>query len=157
MATACRVAYQPGISWATPAAGVIGLLVTAVAAYWNDGRERRAWALFSGFWFLWVLVAVPIVVTQYADAKRELEASTTRAVSGVVRTFTPGELVGRKTESFEVNGVPFFYQYEIITGGFRRTMAHGGPVREGLQVRIWYDGEPGQLVGNRILKLEICP
>ena len=52
-----------------------------------------------------------------------------------------------KRESFSVNGVHFSYDDDLITGGFNNMSSHGGPIRAGLYVRIWY-------VGNVILKIE---
>jgi hypothetical protein len=48
-----------------------------------------------------------------------------------------------------VHGVRFQYSDYVITAGFNNTSSHGGPIREGLPVRIWYlDGE--------ILRLDIA-
>jgi hypothetical protein len=58
------------------------------------------------------------------------------------RTFHP-------YESFKVKGIPFEYaDLEVSKGGFHKTTLRGGPIREGLMVRITYHG-------NIILKLEI--
>ncbi len=55
---------------------------------------------------------------------------------------------GHDTERFDVNGINFSYSDYMVTGGFNVTSSHGGPVREGLAVRICYkDGE--------ILRLEV--
>ena len=51
-------------------------------------------------------------------------------------------------ESFTVSGVPFSYSDYIPEAGFNQTSAHGGPIHQGLPVRIWY-------VGKEIVKLEI--
>jgi len=55
---------------------------------------------------------------------------------------------GHAMESFTVSGVPFSYSDYIPKAGFNQTSSHGGPIHEGLPVRIWY-------VGNEIVKLEI--
>jgi hypothetical protein len=52
-------------------------------------------------------------------------------------------------ERFTVNGVEFSQSDYVVTCGFNDTASHGGPIREGLQVRIHY-------VDNAILKLEIA-
>ena len=52
-----------------------------------------------------------------------------------------------KMESFSVKGVCFNYSDDVITEGFNNMSSRGGPIRQGLYVRIWY-------VGNVILKLE---
>jgi hypothetical protein len=55
----------------------------------------------------------------------------------------------KPAESFSVNGHRFFYSEGIVIAGFHDTAAHGGPIREGLYVRITYSG-------NLILRLEVA-
>jgi hypothetical protein len=43
---------------------------------------------------------------------------------------------GRGAESFAVNGHRFSYSDSVVTSGFHTTVALGGPIREGLYVRI---------------------
>jgi hypothetical protein len=56
---------------------------------------------------------------------------------------------GHANEHFTVCGVPFSYSDYVVTEGFNRTSSHGGPMREGLWVRITY-------VGDIIARLEIA-
>jgi hypothetical protein len=55
---------------------------------------------------------------------------------------------GHKMESFTVNGVKFEYSDFVVTPGFNNATSHGGPIREGLPVRISH-------IDNTILKLEV--
>ncbi len=60
-----------------------------------------------------------------------------------------------KAESFRVQGVQFSYSEYSESLGFHHVSTLGGPMKEGLQVKIWYahiDGDPSDPV---ILKLEI--
>jgi hypothetical protein len=41
-------------------------------------------------------------------------------------------------ESFVVQGVTFKYSDYAIIAGFNNRASHGGPVREGVPVKIWY-------------------
>ena len=59
---------------------------------------------------------------------------------------------GHATEHFVVNGVRFEYSDFEVTSGFNNTSSHGGPVRQGLYVRIHYIERNSK---NVILKLEI--
>jgi len=52
-------------------------------------------------------------------------------------------------ERFCVSGVCFAYSDFVITSGFNNTSSHGGPIREGLPVRVTY-------VGDMIVKLEVA-
>lgn len=74
-------------------------------------------------------------------------------IEGVVKsyeTFPVGSSVG---EHFEVNGIRFGYidlfQYKC----FHKAAANGGPIREGLPVRISYTPEQ---YGTCIVKLEVA-
>jgi hypothetical protein len=51
-------------------------------------------------------------------------------------------------ESFCVSGVCFRYSDYVVTAGFNQTSSHGGPIRDGLPVRVTY-------IGNTIVKLEV--
>ncbi|MGH9970245.1 MAG: hypothetical protein ACREBG_20950 [Pyrinomonadaceae bacterium] len=56
---------------------------------------------------------------------------------------------GHADETFVVDGHRFSYSDYDETKGFNRTQSHGGPMREGLQVRITH-------VDGSIVKLEIA-
>jgi hypothetical protein len=82
--------------------------------------------------------------TMYRDMLTSGEASF---VEGDVSDFE-----SNKWESFTVNGVYFRYSDNYITEGFNNTSFYGGPIHQGLHVRIWY--VPGVDQENVILKLE---
>ena len=71
-----------------------------------------------------------------------------QVVEGRVENFAPMPYEGKALESFTVDGIKFEYSDFVLSPGFNNTASHGGPIREGLQVRIHY-------VDNVILKLEI--
>ena len=52
-------------------------------------------------------------------------------------------------QPFSVAGRRFSYSDYVVTAGFRQTTAHGGPIREGLRVRVTH-------AGNTILRLEVA-
>jgi len=63
-------------------------------------------------------------------------------VEGIVENFDPMPYGGHKLESFEVNGIKFSYSDYHSTAGytpvFSKTRSHGGPIYEGLYVKIYY-------------------
>lgn len=61
-----------------------------------------------------------------------------RIVEGIVNNFIPMPIGGHSLEQFTVNNIRFGYSDFIITGGFNNTSSYGGPIKEGLQVRICY-------------------
>ena len=73
-----------------------------------------------------------------------------RVVQGVVKDFDPMPTGGHADESFTVGGLAFDYSdFDLSKGGFNSAASHGGPIREGLLVRISYRE-------GRILKIEVC-
>jgi hypothetical protein len=109
-----------------------------------------------------VLLGVPavlgfgsIVYSTYAFARDAAQAPNTPVVQGVVEHFKPQPFMplrGSPPESFTVQGIPFSYRIGVIDGGFRKTASHGGPIKEGLLVRIHYVPDRG----NLIVKLEVA-
>jgi hypothetical protein len=84
-------------------------------------------------------------------AARAAADSSTPVVEGQVENFKPAPAEGHQDETFTVKGVRFAYSDYVITGGFNQTQSHGGPIREGLPVRIHYLPP-----SNLIVKLEVA-
>jgi hypothetical protein len=114
---------------------------------------QKAWFKpFAIFYLLFVVVwtvsAGTAVFSDARNAKRTLLRGDCEIVEGKVEHFHPMPASGHDTERFDVNGVPFSYSDYIVSAGFNNSASHGGPIREGLPVRICYrDGE--------ILRLEV--
>jgi hypothetical protein len=62
----------------------------------------------------------------------------------------PGRGWSQKAETFLVNGKRFEYHGAVVTAGFHQMASQGGPIHDGLQVRIAYSG-------SDILRLEAAP
>lgn len=76
-------------------------------------------------------------------------ASQYNVVSGVVKNHHPGSSErGNTLESFEVNDVRFSYYPLTGSPEFNQTNAFGGPIKNGLHVKIYY-------IDGKILKLII--
>jgi hypothetical protein len=61
---------------------------------------------------------------------------------------------GFKSECFNVEQIQFCYSDYVLTGGFNQTGTYGGPIREGLRVRISYMATSPNGCHNVILRLE---
>ena len=96
---------------------------------------------WSGAWFLNYSI--------YARLHGAVDRQEYRVVEGRVTKFVPMPYQGHANESFVVDGHKFSYSDYDLTKGFNWTQSHGGPIRDGLQVRITY-------VGDSIVKLEIA-
>lgn len=78
-----------------------------------------------------------------------LNSASCSIAEGPVTNFIPMPYTGHSMESFTLNGHRFSYSDYVVTSGFHNTISHGGPIHEGLYVRITYSG-------NSILRLEIA-
>ncbi len=90
----------------------------------------------------------PGVQAMYARARIAYLEGQYSTVEGTVTNFQPMPYSGHSDETFSVNGVKFSYSDYLLIPCFNNTASHGGPVHEGLRVRIAYSG-------NCILKLEV--
>jgi hypothetical protein len=104
--------------------------------------------VFLTFAVFWTAASFIAVCGHYFRDREALSAGKAQYVEGPVENFVPMPYTGHAMESFTVKGVPFSYSDYVVTSGFNNTASHGGPIRSGLYVRIWY-------LGNDILKLEI--
>jgi hypothetical protein len=73
----------------------------------------------------------------YRDLRRAVEDGRYAVVEGAVEAFVPGLLEGHQNERFRVGTHRFEYSPHLGVTGFRQLRAAGGPLREGLQVRIY--------------------
>ena len=98
-----------------------------------------------GFAIFWTLASFVGTFGDYWIAVRTMRSNQAQVIEGVVTEFKP---MPRSMESFVVSGVRFQYSDYVVTAGFNNTASHGGPIREGLPVKIWYSG-------SRILRLDV--
>ena len=117
---------------------------------WHVFRVERYFGwLFLAFAAFWTATASGGLGAECHRCVRGLTPATTRVVEGPVRDFRPMPYTGHQHERFTVDGARFAYSDFEVTCGFNNTASHGGPIRNGLPVRIHHDG-------NLILKLEVA-
>jgi hypothetical protein len=104
---------------------------------------------FLCFGILWTLEAFVSTYRDYLAAVAARQDHSTRVAEGVVTNLKPMPATGHAMESFCVSGACFDYSDYVMTVGFNQTSSHGGPIHEGLPVRVTY-------VGNTIVKLEVA-
>ncbi|MEY2557636.1 MAG: hypothetical protein QOE34_1061 [Verrucomicrobiota bacterium] len=118
---------------------------------------RRSLPAILRLWFPALVVAVGILgivgllfrtVPQPSELAAAYRAGKCEVVEGTVTQFHPMPAREHDSESFVVAGRRFHYSDYSMTAGFHQSVQHGGPMREGLQVRIHH-------LGNDIAKLEI--
>ncbi len=103
---------------------------------------------FFGFATLWTLTASLTIGSKQSSLREDYAKGNFNVVEGRVTNFDPMPKSGQKMESFTVNGIRFEYSDFVVSPGFKNATSLGGPIKEGLPVRISY-------IGNTILKLEV--
>lgn len=104
-----------------------------------------------GFATLWTSLAFGSTYGSYYEFRAAANSGDFRVEEGIVTKFRPPADVGGKgPEQFCVADTCFAYSKYVAYAGFHNTSAHGGPLREGLQVRVTH-------VGNAIVRLQIAP
>jgi hypothetical protein len=120
-----------------------------LARGWSEKWAKRFasfWLVFSIFWTATALLSTG---SKQASVREAYSSGNYKVIEGVVKNFDPMPASGHKMESFTVNGVKFEYSDSVVTPGFNNATSKGGPIHEGLPVKISH-------IGNTILKLEVA-
>lgn len=105
--------------------------------YTGGSRWRRVEPYVAlGLAVLFTVVSSVTMLRERDQLASALEDGRFVTVEGVVSKFVPMPEDGHPHESFEVAGRRYEYSDYMVTAGFNRTQSFGGPVREGLRVRI---------------------
>jgi hypothetical protein len=156
-----RTALAIGFTLAVLVAFVVGATFVAYAI--RRGHHRRLLSALGAASILLVLigavgvslVSVWTVASTAASADETARAvDASPVVEGVVENFHPMPSGGHDTERFDVSGVHFEYSHWGMTQGFNQDVTVGGPVRNGLYVRIHYVSF-GTPPGNVMVRLEL--
>ena len=95
---------------------------------------------------LMVFAAFGIFRIGAIELSRQLAEGRAEIIEGPVTIYLEG---GGKSECISVAGRDFCYSDFVVTNGFNRTRALGGPMRDGLQVRL-------SLIGETIVRVEVA-
>lgn len=102
--------------------------------------------VFSSLWIIWTFSSS---YSDFTRMRNALLAHQYTLVEGTVTQLDPMSDKRHGGESFVVSGHRFSYSDHTSMAGFNHTHSHGGPIREGLQVRI-------ADVEGKIARLEIA-
>jgi hypothetical protein len=172
-AVVCYVLFRPPSKSKEP----IGLQERFINAFhgFKDMSIYR-W-LVTGWLFLVAFVLMCLMAfsvlqsySKWAELTNAYKSGTCQQVEGFVTDFIPAETSiydvhqsnsrfgtappgaeKRYYESFTVNGYRFEYSDEGSTTGFSKISVRGGPIKEGLRVRIWFSGNR-----NSIARLDVA-
>ncbi len=147
-------AAQRGYStWPFAAAGLPLVVIGIVLVKYRDALSMRLTGrpapklgvVFAYFYLvfslLWTIIAFTATGRESRAVRDAMQHGRASVVEGRVEGFVPMPYAGHASEHLTVCGVPFSYSDYVVTEGFHRTSSHGGPLREGLWVRITYVGE----------------
>jgi hypothetical protein len=116
-------------------------------------QKPRFVRVFSWFFFAfsaaWTLTVFASTYGEYKSLISVVKSGHASVVEGVVSQFHPMPASGHDNERFCVGNNCFEYSDFEGTAAFNNTSSHGGPIREGLPVRVTF-------VGNAIVKLEVA-
>lgn len=127
-------------------------LFSKPASYFGPPGFSKLVNGFRYFYFcltlFFVIIAVGSTCSNYTFYKNYVENNEFQVVEGVVTNFQP-YVERRSSEKFCVKDVCFILR--SYSWGFNQAASNGGPIREGLPVRIAYVEDEG----NTIVRLEI--
>jgi hypothetical protein len=133
---ATQAGYQ---NWWFPAFGMIfvvgGVLMFRFRHRLSSRTPKFVPYFFLGFAIFWTSVAFMVTVVGHYGLSSALRDGRCSVIEGEVSEFRSTK-PGR--ESFVVGGRRFEYSDYDVTPGFNRSRLRGGPIREGLFIRIHY-------------------
>jgi hypothetical protein len=137
---------QKPFQWWFAAFGLIFIALGIVFIFigkWTSRKRSHVTGYFMVvFATLWVLIAFAWTFSEYMKYTRAYRNGTYATVEGPVENFRPMPYEGHQDECFTVRNETFCYSDYIIQAGFSNSASHGGPIREGLPVRVaYYDGQ----------------
>ena len=146
--------YQKGYEWWFPAFGLIFVGIGALFVWLGRALNWQRSRWFGGYFMiafacLWSGLTFSTTFREYYSLRSAYRRSQFSVVEGRVTNFRPMPYQGHQDECFSVQSRTFCYSDYAVTAGFNNSASHGGPVREGLLVRVSY-------VGNAIVRLEVA-
>lgn len=146
--------YQKGFEWWFPAYGLIFIAIGGVFLWlrqilnWPLPRPHR-FAVYFGIGFAFLSgVAFLSTFREYVTLHLVYTRSQFSVVEGRVTNFRPMPYEGHQDECFSVQSRTFCYSDFQVTAGFNNSASHGGPIREGLPVRVSY-------IDSTIVRLDV--
>ena len=122
----------------------------------------RGWSRIHPFITIGIGAAVGLgaFLFQYNNQhayERILSQNQAQIVEGQIENFQAMPYGGHANEMFTVQGITFAYSDFEITPAFNNTRSHGGPLHEGLFVKIYYTRSREFAGRYAILRIEARP
>src|SRR5216684_4032508 len=100
------------------------------------------------FSIAWTAMWAGVGTVNLLRARKATVEGHANVIEGTVHDFVPEPSGGHASEHFSVKGKTFYYASGVLMPGFRQSQRVGGPIRNGLYLRVHY-------LDDDILKLEI--
>jgi hypothetical protein len=146
---------QKSFEWWFPACGLVFVAIGGVFLWfrrtlnWPLKRSRKIALYFViGFGAFWSVVTFLSTFREYVALHSAYHHSQFSVVEGHVSNFRPMPYEGHQLECFSVQAQTFCYSDYVVTAGFNNSASHGGPIREGISVRVSY-------IAKTIVRLEV--
>jgi hypothetical protein len=150
--TVFDISKQP-FEWWWPAIGLLiigaGIVSIKFISKWPNQKNAKiaGWVMVV-FGLFFTILVYNSVTSDWRDYRSVYARGAYSTVEGLVYNFKPMPYEGHSSECFWVQSEQFCYSDYVLQPGFRQSASHGGPIREGLPVRIaYYQGQ--------ILRLEV--
>jgi hypothetical protein len=147
--------YQTWRAAILPGSLSVAALIILVLLRSNFSPKSKSTRFYRGIIGAVAVAAAAGCVAMLVHTRREYDAlrsslrdRTFQVVEGDVVDFVPQGTDGHPIERFRVNSTRFEYSRSDITSAFHRTAIRGGPIRDGIAVRI-------ADVNGKIARLEI--
>jgi hypothetical protein len=116
---------------------VLFLLAKKKAAY--RAAYRIVGAFVMALATLFFIIGTVSYVSEFVERRRAYKTGHSLVVEGTIENFSPPPAFGGQKESFSVQGIVLSYYVGDWTPCFHDDLRHNGPIRPGLEVRIYYD------------------
>ena len=137
--------------WASVARPVVFVAIELLLAWLF--RKKMFYFIFGGFVAsmasIMLLTSMVVLVPHFVECHSAYVSGKSIVVDGVVENFHPAPAIGPAAESFTVRGILFSYNKLDYSPCFHNAPLRGGPIRDGLHVRIHYNDECIQRVELR--------
>jgi hypothetical protein len=151
-----RTVFEVSVStlpWWIP---LLGLVVAAIGIFFFfNGRRtprsagRMAFGVYAiVFGALITVVTLFVIRRDYCGIRGAYASHRYSVVEGRVEDFVPMPPGGHRDESFSVGGMRFSYSGYTVTPCFHQTAVQGGPIRDGINIRVFY-------IGGCIVRLDV--
>jgi hypothetical protein len=90
----------------------------------------------------WSIVAFAVTYPQHRSHTNAFRLGSYSSVEGVVEEFVPMPINGHGSERFRIGTRLFTYEQGNITTCFHGTQPGGGPIREGVRLRVAFVRDP---------------